>query len=64
MSIHNNEVKSNRWAGERGRQILMGIVFVAFCLLSFAIGRISAFNENSSGKTPIRIINSNFDKKI
>lgn len=58
MSITDDTEKGNILEGRIPEKLLIFFVFVAFCLISFALGRISALDEFSAPKTDVIITNT------
>jgi len=63
MSIYNNDEKSNGTASKITKNTLIYLLFISFCLISFALGRISAINGQNQPKTPIKIIDNSNDSR-
>jgi len=59
MSIPETVEKGNIWERNIFKNVLMAFLFISFCLISFAIGRISALDEFSVPDTDVIITNTN-----
>lgn len=58
MSIHDNGKNSNVFLMKIPNGAVVAMLFISTALLSFAIGRISAFSEFDSGQQDIIITNT------
>lgn len=57
MSIHDEAKNSNIFMNPVSEKLVIATVFVSAVLLSFALGRISAFSEFNPEKTDIIMTN-------
>ena len=61
MSIYEDDKKGNIASiltGKNAEKFIIMIIFICFCLISFALGRISAFEQFGAKKGGITIHNS------